>query len=803
MIKNYLLIAVRHLLREKGYSFISIAGLAVGMACGLLICLYMLDEYSYDRFHANAGRIYRITLDARVKDKDFLTARSSGPLAKTLMSDIPGVEAAGRIREIGDHTLRLGERAFTEYQIYVADSTLFDIFSFSVVEGNQRSFLTQPYTVVLSDETARRYFGDTPALGRTIMMDGKTPFMVCGVVKAFPARSHWHFSFLISSGSRSFDDEDYWIGNSWYTYVLLKEGVSAADVEAAFAGPVSEHVRPLLKKIFAAEWSDMEAQGMYYRYRFQPLTDIHLYSRLDEELEPAGTIDTVSMFGMIGVFILVLACINFMNLSTARSARRAKEVGVRKVLGSRRAQLVQQFLSEAILLAFIGMLISIGVVELALPSFNSFVGKNLSLADPGFPLLLAGSVLMVLFVGLFAGSYPAFVLSSLRPAKVLKGDIRTGMRSGWLRTILVIAQFTISIGLIVGTLVVSRQLKFVQSWNLGFDKEHLLVVDNTWLFGNKSEAFRDRMLNTRGVTGGAFTQNLPGNDINSAVYRPEGGDRSNLMMFRQLWADADFLSFLGVKLKDGRHLSRDFMTDSVDAVVINESAARALGYEHPVGRRVIGFFGVEERALRIVGVTEDFHYEPLHTQILPMVVLVSRGHPTRIVLRVQGDIPAIIEDIRKQWVDISGGQPFTSFFLDSRLERYYRRDEAVGTLFGILATLGVFISSLGLLGLAMYATEQRTKEMGIRKVFGAGMFNLAGLLTKEFAKLIVIANLVAWPLAYYAMRRWLDGYAYRIDIGVEVFLIAGAVALCIALLTVGYHTIRAAIRNPIESLRYE
>jgi putative ABC transport system permease protein len=803
MLKNYVLTAMRHLLRQKGYSIINIAGLAIGMACFVLVGMFVWDELSYDAFHEHAGRIYRITLDARLNGKEFITAKSSGPLARCLMSDIPGVEAAGRLRIMGDHTLRYGDRAFIEYRIYVADSTLFDIFSFTVLEGDKNSFLTRPYTVVLSDETARKYFGETSALGKTLLMDGETPYMVCGVVKAFPARSHFHFSYLVSTGSRAFDDEDYWVGNSWYTYVLLKEGISPADVESAFSVPVNQHVRPLLTQVFSADWEGMEARGMYYRYRLQPLRDIHLYSNLDEELERTGTSEIVSMFVLIGVFILLLACINFMNLSTARSAHRAKEVGVRKVLGSQRSQLVQLFLSEAILLSLIAMVLGLGMVELVLPSFNSFVGKDLSLSDVGPSMLLPGGALLVLVVGLLAGSYPAFVLSSFQPATVLKGTVRAGMRSGWLRKLLVIAQFSIAIALIVGTLVIVRQLRYVQARDLGYDTSHLFVVDNTWLLGPRSESFRKVLLSRAGIAGGAFTQNLPGNDISSGAYRPEGGDRTNLMMFRQLWADVDYLSFLGVKLLDGRHFSREFPANSIDAVVINRSAARLLGYEHPVGRRIVGFFGVGERSLRIVGLTEDFHYEPLHSPILPMVVFVSRGSPTRIVLRVQGDIPAVLKDIEQQWSTFSGGQPFTSFFLDTRLERYYSRDEAVGTLFGILASLGITISSLGLLGLAMYATEQRTKELGIRKVFGASMFNLAGLLTKEFAKLILIANVIAWPIAFFAMERWLESFAYRIDIGIGVFLLAGGVALCIALVTVTYHTVRAAVRNPIESLRYE
>ncbi|MGA3245606.1 MAG: ABC transporter permease [Bacteroidota bacterium] len=803
MISNYFKIALRNILKRKGYSLINIIGLAIGMSCFVLISFLVWDEFSFDRFNEHAGRIYRLTLDAQVGEKLFLTAKSSGPLSRSLRETVPGVEEATRIRVVGDHSMRFGDRSFTEYRLYLADSSLFRIFSFSVVEGDESSFLTQPSTIVITDLMARKYFGDTPALGKTLIMDGNVPYMVCGVVKPLPSASHWHFNSLVSSWPRPIDDEGYWIGNSWYTYVLLKSGVPARQAESAFHSVVEEHVRPLLMQVFGTDWKNLASTGMHYRYRFQPLTDIHLYSHLDEEIEPTGAISTVTMFIMIGVLILVIACINFMNLNTARSAHRAKEIGVRKVLGSQRSQLVLLFLSEAILLTFFAMILSMGVVEQLLPSMSAFIGKQLSFSAMGAPAIVGGALVLVLVVGLMAGSYPAFVLSSFQPVKVLKGEMRSGMRSSRLRGLLVLTQFTISIILIVGTIVIYRQLRYVQSKDLGFDKDQMLVIDNTWLLGNKTESFRELMLKRPGVLGAAYTQNLPGNDINSGAYRAEGGDKSKLMMFRQLWADFEFLPMIGIKLREGRYFSREIASDSTYSVIINQAAAKALGYSQPVGRTVTGFFGLGERAMKIVGVTDDFHYEPLHLPILPTVIMVSHGHPTRIVLKVHGNIPEIRRDLNEQWTAISGGQPFTAYFLDQQLETYYRRDEAEGMLFAILSSVGILISCLGLLGLTMYAAEQRTKELGIRKVLGASGSSLTVLLTKELVGIVLLANLIAWPIAYFAMNRWLQDFAYRVEIGWWVFALAGSVALLIAILTISYQAIKAVRANPVDALKYE
>jgi putative ABC transport system permease protein len=802
MLKNYLLITIRILARHKGYSIINIAGLSVGISCFLLALLLVLDELSYDRFHQAADRIYRVHVDARVGEKEYHTARSSAPVAPALMATVPGVEAAARIRVVGDRTIRYGDKAFNEYRFYMVDSTIFNVFTFQVVEGDIRTFLNQPGTVVITEEEAEKYFGEASALGKTMMVDGTLPITVCGVVKSFPPQSHWHFNFLCAKSTRDFGGEDNWLGNDWHTYVRLKAGASVSQAEEAFVPMVNQYVIPHLQQAFGMD-SHLPDGKLPYRYVFQPVTDIHLYSHLDEELEENGTISTVMMFSIVGGLVLLIACINIMNLNAARSAQRAKEVGIRKVLGSRRSQIVQLFLSETFVLSCLALLLSLVTVELILPTFNSMTWKHLSLGMIGVPRLIFGLLFLTLFVTVLAGTIPAYLLSAFTPAKVLKGEVARGTQGGMLRSFLVVTQFAVSIALMVGSVVVFRQVQFIRTRDLGFDKQNLLVVDNTWLLGDRSGAFRQALLARPGIMAAAFTQNLPGTDISSGLFRAEGQDKSQLMMLRQLFSDQDYLRTLGVKLREGRFFSNDFVTDSTDVAMINASAARMLGYERPVGRRVIGYFGDQERPMTIVGVTEDFHYEPLHQPILPMVVMVARGNPTRIVLRVQGNVHDVVEDVCRQWASFSGGQPITWYFLDERIDRYYRRDEAVGTLFGILASLGIFLSCLGLLGLTMHATERRKKEMGIRKVLGASVQSLGVLLVKEFVKLVLIAVVFAWPIAYLFMRQWLETFAYRIEQSPLDFVAAGVVALVIALLTVAYHTRRVAVANPVESLRYE
>jgi putative ABC transport system permease protein len=804
MLKNYFKIAVRNLLKQKGYSAINIAGLAIGMTCCLLILMFVWDELNYDRFHEKADRIYRLYLDARINNKDLLAATTCGPLALALRQELPGIEASARLRHVGNFTVRYDDKTFNEERFFFADSTLFEVFSFAMLEGEARTALTRPHSVVITDEMARKYFGDASPLGKSLLMDGREQYAVSGVVKKFPTSSHWQFDFLASMNSRDFGDGNVWISNNLYTYAVIKAGVSHEQAEATLKTITAKYVDPQIKQVLGASLAEMEASGLRYGYRFQPLTDIHLRSHLEDEIAPTGNVVYVYVFLIIAAFILLIACINFMNLSTARSARRAKEVGVRKVLGSRAAQLMQLFLGEATLLSALAMLLAVGAIEIILPTFNNFTGKNLALGNFG-ALLVPALILFTLFIGLLAGSYPAFVLSSFQPVKVLKGEWRSAMRSGRLRSALVILQFTISIALIVGTIVVHQQLLYVQSKSLGFDKEQVLVLDNAWLLrGEQSRSFKNALLNTNGIVSASYANTIPGKDIGNSAFLPEGGDPSKPILLWHIWTDFEFVPTMKIGLKDGRNFSSEFRTDSTHAVLINEPAAKLLGYQNPVGRKIMAFFGQNEtRPVEIVGLMNDFHFESLHQPIRPLILRVTQGSATYLLLRVQGNFPEIISNVEREWASFTGGQPFVYFFLDDELQARYAAEQVVGKVFGTFSGLGIFIAALGLLGLATYATEQRTKEIGIRKVLGANVPSIVSLLSKEFVKLVVIANLVAWPVAYFAMQRWLENFAYRIELGFGTFFLAAALALLIALLTVSYNAIKAALSNPVESLRYE
>ena len=805
MLKSYLTMAMRNLLKQKGYSLINIAGLAIGMCCCLLILLYVRDELSYDRFHQKSERTYRVYLDARINDKDLLSAVTCMPLARTLQLELPGIETTARVRHVGNFTVRHEDRTFNEEAFYFADSTIFDVFTFALIAGDARTALTRPHAIIMTDEMVRKYFGEAPALGKTLLMDGREQYEVTGVVKKFPAASHWHFDFLASMNSRSFGDEDTWISNNLYTYAVLEEKNSHASAEATLKTIVAKYVDPQIKQVLGASLRDMEASGLRYQYRFQPLADIHLRSRLENEIAPTGNVVYVYVFLIIAGFILLIACINFMNLSTARSARRAKEVGVRKVLGSRAAQLVQLFLSEAVLLSVMAMAIAVGLIELILPAFNRFTGKELALGSFAPLQLILGLTVFTVLVGVLAGSYPSFVLSAFQPVKVLKGEWRSGMRSGRLRSTLVIVQFTISIVLIVGTLVVRQQLAYIQHKELGFDKEQVLVLDNAWLLrGEQWQSFKAALSGMPGIVSASYANTIPGKDIGDSAYLPEGGDPSRPVLLWHIWTDFEFLPTMSIALQDGRNFSAEFKTDSTHAVLINEAAAKLLGYQNPVGRKVTAFFGQQDkRDMEIVGVMKDFHFESLHQPIRPLVLRVAQGGTTYLVLRVRGNIPDIIHQVERQWSSHTNGQPFVYFFLDDELNARYAAEQSIGKIFGAFSGLGIFIACLGLLGLATYATEQRTKEIGIRKAIGASTTGIAALLSKEFIKLVLFANLVAWPVAYLAMNRWLQNFAYRIDLGWAIFALAGGTALLIALLTVSTQAIKAALKNPVEALRYE
>jgi putative ABC transport system permease protein len=793
MFKNYLKIATRNLLKQKGYSFINVAGLATGIAACFLIFLWVRDELAYDRFHAKADRIYRALWEARFGDNEWKIPLVGVPLAEALEKEFPEVEETVRLYA-GGMTLRHGDEYVREQSFVFAEESFFGVFTVDFISGNPETALRDPDAVVLTAETAQKYFSNQNPLGQTIEINDGRLLRVTGVVKSFPPQSHFHFSFLASIKTlpRFEQRQQNWGAASVYTYLVLRPEANLTALEAKLKTYIDKNV--------AGE--SFSQPGNFTRYPLQPMLDIHLRSHLQYELDPAsaGNQAYVYLFSMIAFFILVLACINFVNLATARSMKRAREVGIRKVLGSYRSQLVRQFLAESLVVITVAILAALVFAELILPAFNQFTGKQLAIDFWKSPFAITVMAGLALVVTILAGAYPAFYLSSFWPVQALKGRLATHSRKDRLRQGLVAAQFCISIGLIIGTLVVRKQLEFTQNKRLGFDKDHVLIVQRAGALGDKHIAFRNRLISHPLVAGASAAQNLPGQHFDSTVFTLEQpANYENTSLTYDL-VDESYVDVLKLNIIDGRNFSTAFATDS-SAFIINQAAARAIGWDEPLGKRLsLGDFYQGP----VVGVVEDFHFESLHHEVKPILFLFNWQRPSYLAVRLKpGNVAEGIAAVRDVWKEFVQTTPFEFSFLDQDYQKLYDGEQRMSKVFMTFSVLAIFIACLGLFGLASFTVEQRTKEVGIRKVLGASVAGIIGLLSSEFAKLVLISNLIAWPVAYFAMNKWLQEFAYRINLSIGEFLFAAALAVFIALLTVSYQAIRAALANPAEALRYE
>jgi putative ABC transport system permease protein len=799
MLKNYLKIAARNLLKHKAYAFINTAGLAVGMTCCLLILLYVQDELSYDRHHENADRIYRVVLEAQIADNELSAPVVSAPMAKALVDEFPEVVQATRFVKSGSSTLfRYRDNSFVEDNVIAADSTIFEVFTIPLLQGDPKTALVEPNSIVLTEEMARKYFGDENPMNQTLAVVNQFEGKVTGVAKSLPANSHFHFNFLVSLATDGGQSSQSWTANGYYTYILLRENYPPEQLEAKFPELVRKYVGPQLKAEDGISFDEFLAAGNRYGFYLQPLTAIHLHSHLGYELEPNGDVAYVYIFSAVAFFILLIACINFMNLATARSAQRAKEVGVRKTLGSSRLQLVRQFLLEAVLLSFVALLLAAMLVELLLPALNQVAGKQLQTDYFGNGLLAAGFAGIALLVGVLAGSYPAFFLSSFRPVMTLKGKLQAGMGSARLRNGLVVFQFAVSIILIVGAAVVFRQLEYVRHKKLGFDKEHVVVIQRAGALKQKLAVFKQELLQHPNVIKASASVSLPGKLFSQSSFQPEGATLNEATVMSVFVVDDQFIETLGIEMAAGRNFSRELLTDSA-AVILNESAARRLGWTEAIGKPLTS----DDRRYTVIGVVKDFHFESLHQQIRPLLIRLGASVLYMSVRIRPENLASTLAFLKDKWQALVPEQPFEYFFLDSDFDRLYRAEERTGRIFGYFSALAIFIACLGLFGLAAFAAERRTKEIGVRKVLGASVRQIVLLLSKEFTRLIVLAFVVAAPISYFAMNRWLQDFAYRTEINPFIFVLAGLFALVIAWLTVGYQALKAALANPVEALRYE
>ena len=803
MLRNYLLIAFRNLRKYKAFSFINITGVAVGLACFLLIALYVKDELSYDRYNTNADRIYRVTRTFLSTEgtPSLKLAQAAPPFGPLIKQDFP--EAEQVVRTIDNNSLiRYGEHSFNEQNVFLAEDNLFKVFDFTLVSGNPDQALTNPFSIMFSRPMAEKYFGNENPLGKTVRLNNQFELTVTGVFEPLPAQSHFHPGFLISFSTLN-DNRIYgaeglrtnWSNNSFNTYMLLKPGSNPARIEATFPAFQDKHV-PAEEGRKASSFSVLN---------LQKLADIHLRSQTDSEVEPTGDISYIYLFSAIGLFILLIACINYMNLATARSAGRAKEVGMRKVVGALRAQLIGQFLSESIVLVTLSLGIAILLVVLCLPALNEFTTKQLSfqqLLDPVFLGILVG---ITLLTGLVAGSYPAFFLTSFRPLGVLKGQISSAMRTGKLRQVLVVTQFAIAIALIISTAVVYNQMKYIQDYRLGYAKDQVLILRDVGDSTTNYETLKQQLIQTGAVHNMGRSSRIPsGRLLDSYGGMAMKGDTMAPLKInlRALRVDYDFIPAYQIGMAAGRNFSRSHSTDT-SMVVLNETAARQLGWtpDQAIGKP----FQYGPAKGQIIGVTKDFHFESLHQQMaaLAMILQPGAGQLNWLSMPLKGNIPEAIKRVESVYKQLFPQQPFDYQFLDERFDRLYAREQTQQTLFSIFAGIAILISCLGLFGLSMFMAEQRTKEIGIRKVLGASEASLVALFSKDFIKLVIVALVIASPVAWYAMHTWLADFAYRTDIHWWVFLLAGGLTVLIALLTVSFQSVKAALMNPVKSLRSE
>jgi putative ABC transport system permease protein len=793
MLKNYLAIALRTLWRHRAFSVINILGLSVGMTAFFLIFQYVRFETSYDRFHSKADRIYRVVADVITPTETLRQGLATAPIAVNMKKDFPEVEDAVRLGT-DSYLIRLGDNKFQEPNSVLADSSFFDIFDFPLVEGDRRTALKEPMSIVLSQSTAKRLFGDANPMGRHLLLTGGSVDMkVTGVMKDIPENSQIKANLIVSLSSNKMiygqpTPDSEWTNHMYYTYLLLKPHTNPEALQAKFPAWMEMHNGRLMKQL-----------QMHDSLILEPFPKVYLYSKYDGFVQ--GSISNVYIFSVIGAFILLLACINFINLTTARSTERAKEVGIRKVAGALRFQLAGQFIGESVVLSLVSFVLTMTLCALLLPLFNQLAGKTISTGIFSRPMDIVILFLLAVAVGLAAGFYPALVLSSFRPVSVLRGRFATGGRGSLLRKGLVVFQFTISVLLLIATAVVYTQVEYMRTRDLGFSREETIIIPTN---GDMlKDVFRQSLTSLPGVLSTCYSSNVPGNSPTSAYSEMENSkgemQKTNLDTY---FIDFDFINQYGLRLVAGRGFSRDFPTDSTQAMVINETAAKSIGYsaaQAAIGRN----FSQWGRKGKIIGVLKDFHYMGLQQPIAPMVMRYEPYFAWISVKVSTRDLPATVKAIGDKWTEAIPHRPYEYWFLNEWFDQQYRAQNRFGSLFFNFAVLAIFISCLGLLGLASYNTLQRTKEIGIRKILGAGVSGIVNLLSVDFIKLVGIAFLIAAPLAWLAMDRWLSDFAYHTRIPWWVFAGAGVAAALIAFITISFQAIRAATSNPVRSLRTE
>lgn len=803
MVRNYFRSALRNILRNKTTSFINLAGLSLGIATCLIIALFIYNELSYDRFHEKANRIVRVVFRGIVQGQKMNEAHVMPPVAEALKRDFPEVQESTRLRSYGAPRVSSGEKIFKESAFAYVDPNFFSVFTIPFIKGDKNTALSDPQSIVISEELAEKYFKREDAVGKVLeFKDLHKSYKVTGVFKKIPEKSHFHFDIFASMNGLDEAKNPSWMVSEFYTYLVLPENYNFKNLEAKLPGVVRKYMGPQLLTAMGISFEQFEKNGNQLGLFLQPLTSIHLHSSTLHDLEVGGNIQWVYILSVIAIFMLIVACINFMNLSTAGASKRAREVGIRKVLGSVKTQLVKQFMMESVLMSLIAMIIAVVLVKMFLPAFTYISGKNISINSKDLFWIIPALAFICLLTGVLAGSYPAFYLSSFKPVAVLKGKFAAGKSNINLRSGLVIFQFFISISLMICTAVVYSQLKYIQQKDLGYDKEQVLVIPDTWMLENNALSFTDALRRDPRVI-----------SLSSSGYLPAGPSfNNNFFVFEKVIddqiktirydVDEGYIPTLGMKIVKGRNFSKEFGTDS-SAVILNESAVKALGWNDDViGKTIYSANNNGERAaFNVIGVVNDFHFRSMHEKISPLVMAMNRQSGTVVAKVSAQNVSGLLETVRKEWTAAAPGAPFNYSFLDDRFEATFQSEQKTATILGIFSGLTIFVACLGLFGLAIFTAEQRTKEIGIRKVLGASVSQIVNLLSRQFIKPVIIANLIAWPVSWMLMNKWLNDYAYRTDISWWIFIVVAVIGIALTLFTISFQSIRSAIANPVDSLK--
>ncbi len=801
MLKNYLKTAWRNFIRSKIFSFVNIFGLAIGFTCFLLISAYVYYELSYDRYPVDSKDIYRVNLSVTGNSNTEIYTNVDAAVGEGMKDAFPEVRAYTRISPT-TFFIKYNDKQFKETKLAFAASNFLQMFSIPLIEGDIKNALVQPNSIVISKEFAEKYFGNNNPLGKSLIigLHDKT-YKITGVYDKIPDKSHFHFDAFLSFSSLHISKAT-WSNLGFYTYLLLNKNADPKKLENKFPQLVKKYVVPEVQNDMGISYKNALKAINTFRFSLFPLTDIHLYSHTKYELEPNGDIQYVYIFSILAVFILLLACINFTNLSTARSDKKAREIGVRKVLGSEKFQLIKQLLSESVLLSFFSLIIALLLIIELLPYFNQLAGKHIS-----FNYFINYQVILFIFalvilVGMAAGIYPALFLSSFNPIQVLKGT-KTKDRKNLLRSSLIIFQFFVSIGLIFATIIVYKQFVYMQNKKLGFNKDQVLFISDSKLLGNKQSVFKHQLLQDPRVESASICWNVPGYPLmdGTEIYANNNSSRGPEIHSNIYHIDYDFINTLGIYINQGRNFSKDFPTDSA-GVIINEAAVRELGWNkiNPIGKIIVRS---GQKEYKVIGVAEDFNYMSAKQKVAPLMMMLGNNFGGLLIKIKTSDVRGFLKDLRIKWNAFSPAGQLNFSFLNDKFAALYLSEQKTQQIFSTFALIAIIIASLGLFGLSSYVIEQRTKEIGIRKVLGASVSGVVLNLSADFLKWVLIANIIAWPAAYYFMNKWLQNFAYKVDISWWIFVLSGGIAFIVALLTVIFQAVKTATANPVKSLRYE